>query len=150
MTEDSSASSSIQPAGQTAGSNGTGAAPPAEATASLFVPSAPVPDSYEQVRGPDFDQPQDVESLISAFGRVGFQASGVNKAVEIIEQMVSDSGLGSSHPVPKAALTLALSLCSADGGCQTSLYWPQIQTTFNQSLLAPKSNATSFWASHPI
>lgn len=61
---------------------------PSAATASLFVESAPVPDHFESVRGPNFDQPQDVQTLIDSFATVGFQATGVNRAVHIIEKMV--------------------------------------------------------------
>lgn len=75
-------------ASSSAGPSTTPAAAPAGATASLFVSSAPVPDDFEDVRGPNFEERQDVQSLIDSFARVGFQASGVHKAVQIIEKMV--------------------------------------------------------------
>lgn len=68
--------------------NGTSAAP-ADATASLFVASEPVPDHFESVKGPDFEQEQTIDGLLSAFGSIGFQATGMAKAVEILEKMVS-------------------------------------------------------------
>lgn len=60
---------------------------PSEASASLFVQSAPVPSHFERVQGPNFEEPQDINSLLASFTNVGFQASGVAKAVEIIEKM---------------------------------------------------------------
>ncbi|CAO1617310.1 unnamed protein product [Sympodiomycopsis kandeliae] len=65
----------------------SGSSAPAEATASLFVESAPIPSDFQPVRGPNFEQVQDVTNLINSFATVGFQATGVHKAVQIIEKM---------------------------------------------------------------
>ncbi|PWN40001.1 putative deoxyhypusine synthase [Ceraceosorus guamensis] len=66
-------------------------APTAEASSSaqaaVFVKSAPVPSHFEQVRGPDFDQRQSLESLMTAYGSVGFQASAIAKACNLIDKM---------------------------------------------------------------
>lgn len=72
-----------------AGPSKTNNGAPAEATASLFVASTPVPDHFKPIRGPDFEEEQDVHSLLTAFGSIGFQATGMHKAVDIIEKMVS-------------------------------------------------------------
>ncbi|CAO1613487.1 unnamed protein product [Parajaminaea phylloscopi] len=73
-------------AGPSSSANGQAAAP-AEAQASLFVSSTAIPDHFEPVRGPDFEEEQSIESLLAAFAHVGFQASGMHRAVEIIEKM---------------------------------------------------------------
>ncbi|CEH12564.1 deoxyhypusine synthase [Ceraceosorus bombacis] len=66
-------------------------APAAEASSSaqaaVFVKSAPVPSHFEQVRGPDFDQRQSLESLMTGYASVGFQASAIAKACNLVDKM---------------------------------------------------------------
>lgn len=64
---------------------------PAEVKASLFVSSMPIPDYFQPVQGPNFEEEQGVESLLDAFACVGFQATGMHKAAEIMEKMVGDA-----------------------------------------------------------
>jgi len=59
------------------------------AQAAVFAPSTDLPEGTTRIKGPDFDQPQDLHGLLGAFGSIGFQATGVSKAIEIIEKMVS-------------------------------------------------------------
>jgi deoxyhypusine synthase len=75
---------------------------PSSAQAAVFVRSAPVPASYAQVRGPNFDDEQTLDSLMDAYARVGFQASGVARAIDVVEQMrtwrLSDDAIDDSTP----------------------------------------------------
>ncbi|TIA95155.1 hypothetical protein E3P94_03848 [Wallemia ichthyophaga] len=52
------------------------------ANAAVFVKSDPVPDSARLVQGPDFEQPQSLQGLLSAYETIGFQATGLARAVE--------------------------------------------------------------------
>lgn len=61
----------------------------ASAQAAVFVHSQPLPADTPQVRGPDFEHqdPNDLTALLHSMASVGFQATGVAKAVEIIDEM---------------------------------------------------------------
>lgn len=63
----------------------------ASAQAAVFVASQPLPSSTPTVVGPDFEHqdPNDLSALLSSMSKVGFQATGVSKAIEIIEEMRS-------------------------------------------------------------
>lgn len=61
------------------------------AQAAVFAPSTSLPEGTVKIKGPDFDQPQDLDGLMAAFGSIGFQATGVSRAIEIIDKMVSTS-----------------------------------------------------------
>ncbi|KAN0066258.1 Deoxyhypusine synthase [Thecaphora frezii] len=61
----------------------------AAAAAAVFVHSQPLPEGTPTINGPDFEKqnPNDLAALLCSMSTVGFQASGVSRAVEIIEQM---------------------------------------------------------------
>ncbi|CAD6885058.1 unnamed protein product [Tilletia laevis] len=57
------------------------------AQAAVFAPSVSLPESTPQVQGPCFDDPQTLDSLLQAYGTIGFQATALSKAVDIINHM---------------------------------------------------------------
>jgi len=59
------------------------------AQAAVFVPSVSLPASTPQIQGPSFDDPQTLESLLSAYATIGFQATALSRAVDIINDMRS-------------------------------------------------------------
>lgn len=59
------------------------------AQAAILQRSEPVPDAFPKVVGPNLDEPQSIESLLASYANVGFQASAVSQACDIIERMVS-------------------------------------------------------------
>ncbi|EPQ32281.1 uncharacterized protein PFL1_00478 [Pseudozyma flocculosa PF-1] len=63
----------------------------ASAQAAVFVQSQPLPEGTPTIQGPDFDQqdPNDLAALLGSMANVGFQASGVSRAIDIIDQMRS-------------------------------------------------------------
>ncbi|KAJ1030686.1 hypothetical protein NDA18_001925 [Ustilago nuda] len=71
---------------QSAGADGDTVA---SAQAAVFVQSQPLPADTPTVVGPDFEHqdPNDLAALLKSMSKVGFQASGVSKAIEIIEEM---------------------------------------------------------------
>ena len=58
------------------------------ATASVLLRSAPVPENSVTVKGPDFNQQLNLHELLENYSRIGFQASSVGKAIELINKMV--------------------------------------------------------------
>jgi deoxyhypusine synthase len=61
---------------------------PAGASAAVLQPSEAVPDHTPYVRGPNFEKPFTVQSLLSDYERIGFQATGFGKAINIVNKMV--------------------------------------------------------------
>jgi deoxyhypusine synthase len=59
------------------------------ATASVLLRSAPISENSVTVKGPDFNQHLTLHELLESYSRIGFQASSVGKAIEIINKMVS-------------------------------------------------------------
>lgn len=61
----------------------------ASAQAAVFVQSQPLPADTPQVVGPDFEHqdPNDLLRLLESMSKVGFQASSVSKAIEIVQEM---------------------------------------------------------------
>lgn len=59
----------------------------ADAKAAVFVKS----EDYDGIRiqGPDFNAEHDLQQLLESYKRIGFQANGLARAVELIEKMVS-------------------------------------------------------------
>ena len=62
---------------------------PLDASAAVLKPSEPVPDAAVSVEGPNFDQDLSLAQLLESYKRVGFQASSLAKAIEIVNKMVS-------------------------------------------------------------
>ena len=67
-------------------------AAPSKATAAVLLPSDPVPDGVQKVQGLDFNAHHaadiTVAELVDGMANMGFQASAVAEAVQIINQMV--------------------------------------------------------------
>ncbi|KDN50279.1 hypothetical protein RSAG8_01615, partial [Rhizoctonia solani AG-8 WAC10335] len=57
------------------------------AAASLLVKSHPVADNAVPVRGPNFDQPLDLNALLGAYEPIGFQATNLGRAINIVNKM---------------------------------------------------------------
>lgn len=61
------------------------------ATDAVFVHSEPVPDDAVPVTGIDFDKPENKNTraadLVSAMGGMGFQATSLGQACNIIDEM---------------------------------------------------------------
>ncbi|CAE6449525.1 unnamed protein product [Rhizoctonia solani] len=57
------------------------------AAASLLVKSHPVADNAVPVRGPNFDQPLDLNALLGGYERIGFQATSLGRAINIVNKM---------------------------------------------------------------
>jgi deoxyhypusine synthase len=64
---------------------------PSSAAAAVLVPSAPIPDHVQKVRGVDFNDYADrditVAELVSNMATMGFQASAIGEATRIINDM---------------------------------------------------------------
>lgn len=58
------------------------------AHASVLTPSEAIPENAVHVKGPDFSNPIDLMGLLKAYETIGFQATGMARAIEIIEEMV--------------------------------------------------------------
>jgi deoxyhypusine synthase len=54
----------------------------------VLVASAPVPSGSVSVNGPDFESPLDLQSLLSSYDKIGFQATSLGKAIHIVNRMV--------------------------------------------------------------
>ena len=55
----------------------------------IFVPSVSVPDDAIPVRGPDFGAPTDLLTLLDGYGSIGFQATSLKQAIDVINEMRS-------------------------------------------------------------
>jgi deoxyhypusine synthase len=64
------------------------AAVPAEASAAVLQPSEPISDSAISVQGPDFEKKLSLQELLKSYERIGFQASSLGRAIEIVNRMV--------------------------------------------------------------
>lgn len=68
----------------------------------IFVKSEPFQGT--RIQGPDFNLPLDLHQLLSSYAGIGFQATGLARAIELIEKMVSScfsalcNQLGSRQP----------------------------------------------------
>jgi deoxyhypusine synthase len=60
---------------------------PSAAQAAVLQPSEKLDSTYPIVKGPNLEEEHTLDSLLSSFSTIGFQASGVAKACEIIEKM---------------------------------------------------------------
>ena len=61
---------------------------PADAAAAILLPSALVPDNAVYVEGPDFEQPQTLQSFLQSYERIGFQANSLGRAINVVNKMV--------------------------------------------------------------
>ncbi|BEI81897.1 hypothetical protein CcaverHIS002_0210570 [Cutaneotrichosporon cavernicola] len=58
-----------------------------DAHASVLTPSEAIPENAVHVKGPDLSKPIDLVSLLKSYETIGFQATGLARAIEIIEEM---------------------------------------------------------------
>ena len=72
---------------------------PSHATDAVLKPSDPIPDGAQEVKGIEFDKFRDrditVQELVSGMAHMGFQASAVSDAVDIINDMVGENAIPS-------------------------------------------------------
>lgn len=59
------------------------------AHASVLTPSEALPDNAVHVKGPDFSKPIDIMDLLRSYETIGFQATGLARAIEVVDKMVS-------------------------------------------------------------
>lgn len=60
---------------------------PVDAKAAVLVHSAPIAPDAVSVTGPDLSKVADVKSLLAAYQRIGFQATSLSNAVDIVQNM---------------------------------------------------------------
>ncbi|KAH7887777.1 Deoxyhypusine synthase [Phlebopus sp. FC_14] len=60
---------------------------PAGASQAVLQPSEPVPESAVSIQGPDFDEIQSLQDLLRSYERIGFQATSLGKAIDIVNRM---------------------------------------------------------------
>jgi hypothetical protein len=77
---------------QTQGSKGQDAGPN-EAKAAVLGQSAPIPQDAVSVVGPDLMKVKDVKGLMESFARIGFQATSLARAIEIVQNMACTAPL---------------------------------------------------------
>lgn len=62
---------------------------PSGASAAVLQPSEAIPDTAVSVQGPDFDKSLNLQDLLYSYERIGFQATSLGRAINIINKMVS-------------------------------------------------------------
>ncbi|CAG8465828.1 15150_t:CDS:2 [Dentiscutata heterogama] len=60
---------------------------PTVAAQAVLVKSTSMPDNAATVIGPDFNQNHSLEDLLKSYSRIGFQATSVGQAINVINQM---------------------------------------------------------------
>ncbi len=73
-----------------------GSAPPAKATDAVLVPSDPVSEDAQQVRGIDWaalpaEHRSTIADFVGSLAGQGFQSSSIGDAINIINDMVCDT-----------------------------------------------------------
>ena len=66
---------------------------PSQASAAVLQPSDPVPVDAVSVEGPNFDNVLSLQSMLSSYERIGFQATSFGRAIRIVDKMVSKPSL---------------------------------------------------------
>lgn len=59
-----------------------------DAHASVLMPSESIPADATHIRGPNFDHALNLQDLLESYEKIGFQATGMAKAIQIVEKMV--------------------------------------------------------------
>eukprot|EP01068_Selenidium_serpulae_P001858 Selendium_serpulae@DN2000_c0_g1_i1.p1 len=88
---------------------------PEEASKSVLVDSAPVPEGVDQVRGLDFDKNPDLECFLASFKSSGYQATNLGLAMDTVNNMLSWTGKredSSTGEMKDAKCTIWLSFTS--------------------------------------
>jgi deoxyhypusine synthase len=55
---------------------------------SVLKPSDALPADAVHIKGPDLSHPIDLQQLLGAYETIGFQATGVARAIKVVEEMV--------------------------------------------------------------
>lgn len=97
--------------------DGTSAGPSTTAQAAVFVPSVNIADEAIKIRGPDFNEAHTLDALLQSYATIGFQASGLTRAIEIVEKMVSRDVFLEHSCSPRAIAEFALKTSAATFGC---------------------------------
>jgi deoxyhypusine synthase len=53
------------------------------------MPSEDLPEDAVHIKGPDLSNPITLEELLKSYNTIGFQATGLSRAVQIVEEMVN-------------------------------------------------------------
>ena len=61
------------------------------AHASVLKPSQALPDDAIHIKGPDLSHAIGLQELLESYERIGFQATGLARAIKIVEEMVRAS-----------------------------------------------------------
>jgi deoxyhypusine synthase len=61
---------------------------PPQAAAAVLKPSDPLPPEAVSVKGPDFEKPLSLDEFLESYTRIGFQATSLGKAVDVVNSMV--------------------------------------------------------------
>ena len=61
------------------------------AHASVLMPSEELPADAVHIKGPDLSSPITLEELLKSYNTIGFQATGLSRAIQIVEEMVHPS-----------------------------------------------------------
>lgn len=75
-------------ASSSASASGPTAASTSAAHASVLMPSEAIPPNAVHIRGPDLSKPIDLTELLQSYERIGFQATGMARAIQVVEEMV--------------------------------------------------------------
>lgn len=62
---------------------------PEDITELMLDPSDPAPEDGIPVQGPDFDKDLSLDGLLRSYERIGFQATSLGRAINIVNRMVS-------------------------------------------------------------
>ncbi|KAJ7591094.1 DHS-like NAD/FAD-binding domain-containing protein [Mycena floridula] len=60
---------------------------PFAASAAVLQPSDPIPETAVSIQGPNFDDPLSIQQLLQSYERIGFQATSLGRAIEIVNKM---------------------------------------------------------------
>ena len=61
------------------------------AHASVLMPSEELAADAVHIKGPDLSSPITLEELLKSYNTIGFQATGLSRAIQIVEEMVHPS-----------------------------------------------------------
>ncbi|KAJ9122381.1 hypothetical protein QFC22_001803 [Naganishia vaughanmartiniae] len=68
-------------------STGESSSTPSGAHASVLMPSEAIPADALHIKGPNFNTPVTLQELLESYEKIGFQATGLAKAIKIVENM---------------------------------------------------------------
>ena len=62
--------------------------PPTSVQNAVFLRSDDIGQAATEIRGPDFNFPIELDTLLGSYATTGFQASALSRAIDIINKMV--------------------------------------------------------------